>query len=40
MSNPAEEPDLPEVAAEPEDIDPDSLAGEEVDDPTVAEEDK
>jgi hypothetical protein len=39
MSNPAEET-TPEVGAQPEDIDADALAGEEVDDPTVAEEDK
>lgn len=34
MSNPNEEPDLPEVLAEPEDEgNPDDLAGEYVDDP-------
>lgn len=41
MSNPAEETDIPDVPAEPEDEgNPDDLAGEEVDDPMVAEEDK
>lgn len=40
MSNPFEEDFVPEVPAEPEDLNPDELVGEEVDDPTVAEEDK
>lgn len=41
MSNPAEEPDVPEVPAEPEgEEDIENLIGEEVDDPMVAEEDK
>lgn len=43
MSNPSEEtdfPDVPEVPAEPEDENPDELVGEEVDDPTIAEEEK
>lgn len=40
MSNPAEESDVPEVEAEPEDINADELVGEEVDDPTVAGEDE
>jgi hypothetical protein len=39
MSNPAEET-TPEVEAQPEDLDADDLAGEEVDDPTVAGEDE
>lgn len=43
MSNPAEDDflDVPEVPAEPDgERDVEELIGEEVDDPTVAEEDK
>lgn len=40
MSNPQEETEIPEVPAEPEDSHADELVGEEVDDPTIAEEDK
>lgn len=41
MSNPAEEPDVPEVPAEQDgEEDIENLIGEEVDDPMVAEEDK
>lgn len=40
MSNPAEETEIPEVPAEPEDGFPDDHAGEEVDDPTIAGEDQ
>jgi len=39
MSNPAEEDEF-YVLAEPEDVDADTLAGEEVPDPTVAGEDE
>jgi hypothetical protein len=41
MSNPTEEPDIPEVIAVPEGAeDPDEAVGDFVDDPMIAEEDK
>lgn len=40
MSNPAEDEHEPYVHAEPEDENADELAGEAVDDPTVAAEDE